>query len=169
MYKRLKRLPFEVTHPYRRATYTIELPANFQILLDRIENYRTAESDYENSAGMLYFFLDQYEKLNEEDRLEFQDLVNCGVARTDTVADLLKIFLTRHKYYRLYNVGNLHELGKERIRFMRKEHPESPIAKIPYRDSYRVGDMIKKFQRGIFYRDSYFGLLDCYAQDEDDD
>lgn len=169
MDRRRKRLPFEVTHPYRRETYTIELPANYQVLFERIENPRTSKSDYENSAGMLYFFLDVYDKLNEEDRIEFQDLANCGIARTDTIADLLKLLLTRYKYYRLYGVGNLYELGKERIRFMRKEHPESATAKLPYSNSYRLGKRILIYQQGVFYKNSYFALLDCYAGAEDDD
>lgn len=168
MYKRLKRLPFEVTHHFKKETYRIDLPANFQILLDRIESRRTLESDYQNSSGMLYFFLDIYDKLDEEEKFEFQDLANCGIARTDTIADLLKLLLERYKYYRLYNVPDTYALGKARIKFMRKEYPESAIAKIPYSQSYPLGENIKNFQKGVFYKDDYFGMLDCYAQNEDD-
>ena len=166
MYKRLKRLPFTVTHPSTKESFNIELPANFQIIFDAIDAGKVSESDYENSTEILCFFLDIYVKLSEDDKIEFQDLANCGVAKAETIADLLKLLLERYKYYRLYSVPNLYALGKERIEFMRREHPESPIAKLPLEESYRIGEMIQRYQKGVFYRNSYFAFYDCYAEDD---
>ena len=166
MYKRLKRLQFEVTHLCTKEGFSIDLPANYQIIFDAIDAGKMPDSDYENCSGMLCFFLDVYAKLSEDDKIEFQNLANCAIAPTNTIADLLKLILERYKYYRLYNVGNLYELGKARIEFMQHEYPNSPLAKLPLEDSYRIGEMIQKYQKGVFYRNDYYGLYDIYAEDD---
>ena len=70
-----------------RETFMLKVPANYGKLLDDFGRGETAQ-DYRNDQAILKLFCDTYAAFSKKKREDFEVVLNSGVARTDTFADL---------------------------------------------------------------------------------
>ena len=97
-----------------REMFMLKVPANYGKLLDDFGRGETAQ-DYRNDQAILKLFCDTYAAFSKKKREDFEVVLNSGVARTDTFADLVTLALQMHKYYRLKGIASKERLGRMHI------------------------------------------------------
>ena len=144
-----------------RETFMLKVPANYGKLLDDFGRGETAQ-DYRNDQAILKLFCDTYAAFSKKKREDFEVVLNSGVARTDTFADLVTLALQMHKYYRLKGVASKERLGRMHILSAQANHLDNRVAKSPIGNAREVGADIQKEEGGKFYNGDYVGVYTCF-------
>ncbi|MBQ2378550.1 MAG: hypothetical protein II297_09140 [Clostridia bacterium] len=139
----------------------LKVPANYGKLLDAFGRGETAQ-DYRNDQAILKLFCDTYAAFSKKKREDFEVVLNSGVARTDTFADLVTLALQMHKYYRLKGVASKERLGRMHILSAQANHLDNRVAKSPIGNAREVGADIQKEEGGRFYNGDYVGVYTCF-------
>ena len=148
--------------------YMLKVPSHYKYVLNRLMD-GTECTDYHNSQEMLQFFCELFSKLDHKERCDIEVLLNCKVAITRTISDLVTLVLQRHKYYRLVDLTSKEKLGEFYILAARKNNLEEWIANSDIDDAYEVGKRIMEIEHGKFYKNNYIGMYRFYAENETDD
>ncbi len=143
-----------------RETFMLKAPSNYGKLLDAFGRGET-EQDYRNDQAILKLFCDTNAAFCKKKREDFEVVLNSGVARTDTFADLVTLALQMHKYYRLKGIASKERLGRMHILSAQANHLDNRVAKSPIGNAREVGAAIQKKEGGKFYNGDYIGVCTC--------
>ena len=145
--------------------HMLKVPEGFRHVMDKVMNPEA--DDYRNSQQVLKIFCEEFFKLSEQKREEFELILNSQIVKTETLADMLKLLLQRKQYFILWGVDSRKALGECRIAVARKCDPDSWIAKSDFSQSKIVGEKVRKSEGGTFYGGHYIAMYNFIFDDEE--
>ena len=156
----------EIATSMCKEPYFLRVPNNIGPILDKLMG-GDDEKSHRNCKSVLKIFCEEFMELDAAEQDKVETLINCRIAQTETIYDLLSLLLQREKYYILSEVDTKKKLGEFHIFAARRNEPSSWIAKKDYSVAKQVGQRIKKLERGVFYGNDYVGMYRCLSETDD--
>lgn len=145
--------------------HMLKVPKQYKPILNELYADTTDVSDYHNSHQMMRFFCELFTELDYESRSNFEVLLNSGIARCNTLSDLVTLILSMHKYYRLVGINSRGKLGRYYIIANGFIESTESIPRNAFDNAEKIGREIKQKEKGEFYQGDYIGRYLCFEGD----
>lgn len=139
-------------------SFLLRVPFRFKYILDSLMKENENCNDFHNSRDILQFFCELYTSLSEEERREYEFLLNSKIQNPRNLTDLIVLLLTRFKYYHLEGIDTPEKLGRYHILSARCNTLNESLATRSIEQAADVGKSIMQAENGRFYHGDYIGI-----------